>query len=71
MTTERRLNNELYCICDHDNDGISSYRYLESLTFYFLRYIEYSVVDTEVCYEYVNNITVTDNSGKMYVSYFM
>ena len=35
LATERQLDNELYFIHDHDNDGISSNRYLEILTFMF------------------------------------
>ena len=44
LTTERQLDNELYLIHDHDNDGISSNRYLEILTFYVLQYIDFLVL---------------------------
>ena len=70
LVAETNLNNELYYAHDHDNCDISPNRYSEILC-HQVCFNVYRLLKVVVCednYKYLSNLTVTENSGKKYVS---
>ena len=72
LATETNLNNELYYTHDRDNNDISLNRYQRFfVTYYTLKCMDCSAVDTEDDYEYMSSNTVIENSRKKYKSNFI